>query len=92
MSRDDPIRRGDALDAFDISADPRGYIEKLVSPVTAAGEGLRLADGVPVVRCADCRNCLKDDPYTLWCVGRGWPYQLVQADGFCERGKRKETA
>lgn len=33
MSRDDTIFRGDALDAFDISADPRGYIEKLIPPV-----------------------------------------------------------
>ena len=32
MSRDDLIRRGDALDAFNKSADPRGYIEKLIPP------------------------------------------------------------
>ena len=45
MSRDDLIHRGDALDAFDISADPRGYIEKLIPPVRAAFSRLDRSGG-----------------------------------------------
>ena len=45
MSRDDTIRRKDALDAFDISADPRSYIERLIPPVKTAFSGLDCSGG-----------------------------------------------
>ena len=90
MNRDDLIRRGDALDAFAISANPRNYIEKLIPPVNDAREALRPDGGISVVRCADCVNCSKDDDFTLWCIGRGWPSQLVAPDGYCDKGRRKQ--
>ncbi|GEM_PF-4047416 len=55
-------------------------IEKLMA--------LTAADVAPVVHCKDCRNCYKEDEYTLWCQGRGSPAQLVPPDGFCDRGAR----
>lgn len=44
------------------------------------------ADVVPVVRCKDCKFRENDD----FCTGRGFPYQLVPDDGFCDKGKRTE--
>jgi hypothetical protein len=44
------------------------------------------ADVAPVVRCKDCKFRENDD----FCTGRGFPYQLVPDDGFCDKGKRKE--
>ena len=44
------------------------------------------ADVVPVVRCKDCKFRDNDD----FCTGRGFPYQLVPDDGFCDKGARKE--
>ena len=41
---------------------------------------------VPVVRCKDCKFRENDD----FCTGRGFPYQLVSDDGFCDKGERKE--
>jgi hypothetical protein len=43
------------------------------------------ADVVPVVRCKDCKFREED----AFCTGRGFPYQLVPDDGFCDRGKNK---
>ena len=43
-------------------------------------------DIVEVVRCKECRNRSDEDQM---CCGRGWPYQLVVDDGFCEKGKRR---
>ena len=43
-------------------------------------------DLVPVVRCKDCKFRENDD----FCTGRGFPYQLVPADGFCDKGERAE--
>ncbi len=51
-------------------------------------QALTSADVKPVVHCKDCRNCYKEDEYTLWCQGRGSPAQLVPPDGFCDRGAR----
>lgn len=39
-----------------------------------------------IIQCVDCRSRDKDG----WCTGRGWPMQLVPADGFCDKGIRKE--
>jgi hypothetical protein len=44
------------------------------------------ADVVPVVRCKECKFRENDD----FCTGRGFPYQLVPDDGFCDKGERKE--
>ena len=44
------------------------------------------ADVVPVVRCKDCKFRDNDD----FCTGRGFPYQLVPDEGFCDKGERKE--
>ena len=44
------------------------------------------ADVVPVVRCKECKFRENDD----FCTGRGFPYQLVPDDGFCDKGGRKE--
>lgn len=41
------------------------------------------ADVVQVVRCKDCKFRENDD----FCTGRGFPYQLVPDDGFCDKGK-----
>ena len=47
---------------------------------------LEPADVVPVVRCKECKFRDNDD----FCTGRGFPYQLVPDDGFCDKGERKE--
>ena len=52
----------------------------------ASKECVPAADVVPVVRCKDCKFRENDD----FCTGRGFPYQLVPDDGFCDKGKRKE--
>lgn len=44
------------------------------------------ADVAPVVRCKDCK--FRDED--AFCTGRGFPYQLVPDDGFCDKGERKE--
>ena len=44
------------------------------------------ADVVLVVRCKECKFRENDD----FCTGRGFPYQLVPDDGFCDKGERKE--
>ena len=49
-------------------------------------EDIEPADVVPVVRCKDCKFRENDD----FCTGRGFPYQLVPDDGFCDKGERKE--
>jgi len=49
-------------------------------------KSLLAADVVPVVRCKECKFRDNDD----FCTGRGFPYQLVPDDGFCDKGERKE--
>ena len=39
-----------------------------------------------IIRCKDCKFRENDD----FCTGRGFPYQLVPDDGFCDKGERKE--
>ena len=48
-------------------------------------------DAVPVVRCRECAYCHEEMPNALWCQGRGSPYQLVPHDGYCDRGRRRDT-
>ena len=52
----------------------------------ASKECVPAADVVPVVRCKECKFRENDD----FCIGRGFPYQLVPDDGFCDKGERKE--
>lgn len=49
-------------------------------------EIIKGTDLVPVVRCKDCKFRENDD----FCTGRGFPYQLVPDDGFCDKGEREE--
>ena len=49
-------------------------------------EIIKGTDLVPVIRCKDCKFRENDD----FCTGRGFPYQLVPDDGFCDKGERKE--
>lgn len=44
-------------------------------------------DAVEVVRCKDCKH--RDEGG--FCMGRGYPEQLVPDDGYCDKGKRKEV-
>lgn len=41
---------------------------------------------MPLIRCKECKFRENDD----FCTGRGFPYQLVPDDGFCDKGERKE--
>ena len=45
------------------------------------------ADVVEVVRCKDCKH--RDEGG--FCLGRGYPEQLVPDDGYCDKGDRKEV-
>ena len=76
---DEYIRKEDAVDAVKHAwakgIEPSQYIES-IEP----------ADVVPVVRCKDCKYRESDD----FCVGRGFPYQLVAGDEYCSRAKTKE--
>ena len=49
-------------------------------------EIIKGTDLVPVIRCKDCKFRDNDD----FCTGRGFPYQFVPDDGFCDKGERKE--
>lgn len=40
-----------------------------------------------LVRCKDCKH--RDDGG--FCLGRGYPEQLVPDDGYCDKGERKEV-
>lgn len=60
--------------------------------VTRYLQNLPAADVVEVVRCQNCKYCDDKTPYELWCLGRGWPYQMVPPDGYCDKGKRREAA
>ena len=59
----------------------QGYQDALDKAAT-----LPPADVVKVVRCKDCKYRESDD----FCVGRGFPYQLVAGDEYCSRAKTKE--
>ena len=78
-----------ALTSFEISMKDE-YAVKVERASLAAYkeqlEAIPAADVVPVVRCKDCKFRENDD----FCTGRGFPYQLVPDDGFCDKGERKE--
>ena len=68
MNRDDLIRRGDALDAFDKTGDPRRTIERLIPPARAALSGLDYSGGKNVysatVHLSFRMDLLADDQYS----------------------------
>lgn len=70
------IKREDALEC--VTYDEEYTTEQI--------KALPAADVVPVVRCKECKFRENDD----FCTGRGFPYQLVPDDGFCDKGERKE--
>lgn len=75
--------------------DTLGYADGLLDGIEVYAEALRNAptiDAVPVVRCGKCACCHEEMPNALWCQGRGFPYQLVPQDGYCDRGRRREDA
>lgn len=47
------------------------------------------ADVVPVVRCKDCKYCIKEDDYEFWCNGFCSPVRLVNPEDFCSHGFNK---
>ena len=87
----DYIERQAAIDAIhcDITITGRQNAELVASTIGAFVDRIKAlpsADVTPVVRCDDCKFRENDD----FCTGRGFPYQLVPDDGFCDKGKRKE--
>ena len=91
---DEYIRKQDAFDAFEariseLMTHPefrRKHLDIDLSGVIRNISAIKPADVAPVVRCAECKFRENDD----FCIGRGFPYQLVPDDGFCDKGKRKE--
>lgn len=52
-------------------------------------------DAVPVVRCKDCKHCVKTtdiDGPGLFCPVWGRQWHRAQLDDFCSYGERKEDA
>lgn len=47
------------------------------------------ADVVEVVRCKDCKYCIKEDDYEFWCNGFCSPARLVNPEDFCSHGFNK---
>lgn len=70
------------------------YANNQIDKTVDANDIMRFprVDAVPVVRCRDCAHCDDKTPYELWCLGRGWPNQMVPPDGYCDKGKRREAA
>ena len=89
----DYISRQATLDALGVTknatkygGDHSGYDTRMLYEIHDALTGIPAADVVPVVRCKECKFRENDD----FCTGRGFPYQLVPDDGFCDKGERKE--
>ena len=89
----DYISRQAALDALGVTknatkygGDHSGYDTRMLYEIHDALTGITAADVAPVVRCKECKFRENDD----FCTGRGFPYQLVPDDGFCDKGERKE--
>ena len=80
----DLIDRQDAIDALTEYGNGRAvYI--------GVEEAVRRIEQLPsaqpeIIRCNDCKFRENDD----FCTGRGFPYQLVPDDGFCDKGEREE--
>lgn len=48
-----------------------------------------ISDVVEVVRCKDCKYCIKEDDYEFWCNGFCSPARLVNPEYFCSHGFNK---
>lgn len=55
-------------------------------------------DAVQVVRCRDCQKCYYDEEWKAYVAKPGCPldpigfgYALIEPDGYCSRGVRKEA-
>lgn len=84
---DDYINRQAAIDALDKEYRYGADIDRCgLATALDEIEAIPAADVVPVVRCKDCKFRENDD----FCTGRGFPYQLVPDDGFCDKGERTE--
>ena len=53
-------------------------------------DAIPAADVVPVVRCKDCRYCLKEDEWELWCMSAS-PACLTAPDDYCSRGRENDV-
>ena len=89
----DYISRQATFDALGVTknatkygGDHSGYDTRMLYEIHDALTGIPAADVVPVIRCKECKFRENDD----FCTGRGFPYQLVPDDGFCDKGERKE--
>ena len=83
----DYIDRQVAIDAVNHALDRETLLYSFVRKVAiSALKKIDPAYVVQVVRCKDCKYRDSDD----FCVGRGFPYQLVAGDEFCSRAKTKE--
>ena len=88
------IERQAALDALGVTknatkygGDHSGYDTMMLYEIHDVLTGIPAADVVQVVRCKDCKFRENDD----FCTGRGFPYQLVPDDGFCDKGERERS-
>lgn len=88
----DYIERQAAIDAFNRikntlkNPETAHYDTLMFYEIEDVLEDVEPAEVVPVIRCKDCKYRESDD----FCVGRGFPYQLVAGDEFCSRAKTKE--
>ena len=80
------IRKQDAIDDLHTQLMYRMGTDDMKRRLDDWVKTLPSADVVQVVRCKDCKYRESDD----FCVGRGFPYQLVAGDEFCSRAKTKE--
>ena len=56
-----------------------------------AYDKLKKVDAVEVVRCKNCRHCkVNPDSDAYKCNRRGYFAEEVEADGFCNYGKRRD--
>ena len=92
---DEYIRREDAICLIKHYLDnpPKNHSQLFISGMEDAYyrmlsnlNNFHSADVVQVIRCKDCKFRENDD----FCTGRGFPYQLVPDDGFCDKGEREE--
>ena len=88
----DYISREAAISEFETCGAVFVYGKKVCKAIVSRLNVIPAADVVEVVRCRDCAHCDDKTPYELWCLGRGWPNQMVPPDGFCDKGKRREAA
>ena len=48
-------------------------------------------DGVPVVRCKDCKKRYNPNECPMCILVYGEQHDFTQADGYCDRGERKNN-